>query len=240
MDRLLARRTLKRADRYIVMTEKEKNRLLALLPGAAPIHIAPLPIYHAFKPTGLPKSQVRQNLGLPDDQPVLFYFGFVRPYKGLGVLIDALKILMDQELNPHLLIVGEFWEDKSGYLVQIQALGLNNHVHIFDSYIPDDEVAAFFEAADLFVAPYIAGTQSAALKSALGFGLPVVVTDVITDAMIDSLPDRCRVVPTGDAAALAAGIVEQMKVSTQSPDQIHQMIKQSWESMLSSVGRKFS
>jgi glycosyltransferase involved in cell wall biosynthesis len=237
MDRFLARRTLKRADRYIVMTEKEKNRLLTLLPGAAPIHSAPLPIYHAFKPTGLPKAQVRHKLGLPEDQPILFYFGFVRPYKGLGVLIDALKILVDKELNPHLLIVGEFWEDKSGYLDQIQSLGLNNHVHIFDSYIPDDEVAAFFEAADLFVAPYIGGTQSAALKSALGFGLPVVVTDMITDAMIDSLPDRCRVVPAGEPTALAEGILAQINVPIQDPDQIEQMVAQSWEPMLTVISK---
>jgi D-inositol-3-phosphate glycosyltransferase len=84
------------------------------------------------------------------------------------------------------LIVGEFWEDQAPYRDQIMKLGLSDRVHLYARYIPDDEVAGFFEAADLFVAPYIDGTQSAALKTALGFGLPVVVTDVITDAMIEA------------------------------------------------------
>ena len=235
LDRFLARRTLQPADRYIVMTGKEKGRLLALLPQAQNIHIAPLPIYHAFKPSGLSKSQVRQSLNLPTDQPVLLYFGFVRPYKGLGVLIDALKTLIDLGVDAHLLIVGEFWEDKSGYVSQIQRLGLDYRVHIYDAYIPDDEVAGFFEAADVFVAPYIDGTQSAALKTALGFGLPVVVTDVITDEMIEALPERCRVVRAGDAGALADGIVEQIKVSKLDDVKIKQIVDQSWEVMLAVV-----
>ena len=235
LDRFLARRTLKAADRYIVMTEKEKGRLLALLPGVGDIYIAPLPIYHAFKPTGLSKPQVRRQLNLPSDQIILLYFGFVRPYKGLGVLIDALRILLDRGVNTHLLVVGEFWEGKSTYLNQIQDLGLSKRVRIFDTFIPDDEVAGFFEAADVFVAPYIGGTQSAALKTALGFGLPVAVTDVIRDEMIDSLPKRCRVVPAGDAIALAEGILEQAKVPVQNPDEIKRLVEQSWETMLTYI-----
>ena len=238
LDRFLARRTLQPADRYIVMTEREKGRLLALLPQAQNIHIAPLPIYHAFKPSGSSKSQVCQSLDLPQDQPVLLYFGFVRPYKGLGVLIDALRALIDLDVDAHLLIVGEFWEDKTGYVSQIQRLGLDHRVHIYDTYIPDDEVAGYFEAADVFVAPYIDGTQSAALKTALGFGLPVVVTDVITDEIIEALPERCRVVRTGDAAALAAGIIEQMKVSKLNDGQIKQIVDQSWAAMLKVVNKE--
>ena len=235
LDRLLARRTLEAADGYIVMTEKEKGRLLKLLPGAENIQVAPLPIFHAFKPTPLTQAQARQNLGLPPDQPVLLYFGFVRPYKGLGVLVDALKIITDRGVKAHLLIVGEFWEDKVSYLTQIDNLGLTPQVQIHDVYIPDDEIAPFFKAADLFVAPYIDGTQSAALKTALGFGLPAVVTDVIADETVQHLPERCKVVPAGDAEALATGIIAQVQVASQTPKQIHLMAEESWESMMSAV-----
>jgi glycosyltransferase involved in cell wall biosynthesis len=235
LDRFLARRTLRLAERYIVMTEKEKGRLLALLPGTQNIHVAPLPIYHAFKPTPLSKEALRQQMDLPDDQPVILYFGIVRPYKGLGVLIDALKVIAERGCKAHLLIVGEFWEDQSQYLSQIHNLSLSDRVHLYDRYIPDDEVAGFFKAADLFVAPYIDGTQSAALKTALGFGLPVVVTDVITDAMIEALPERCRVVRAGNAVGLAEGILEQMRVSTLDAVQIEQIVDQSWEVMLDVV-----
>ncbi len=238
LDRLLARRTLEQADRYIVMTEKEKGRLLDLLPGASNILVAPLPIFHAFKPTPLTRQDARQNLGLPPDQPVLLYFGFVRPYKGLAVLIDALKILSDRGSKAHLLIVGEFWEDKTRYLLQIQTLGLRQQVHIHDAYVPDDKIAPFFKAADLFVAPYIDGTQSAALKTALGFGLPAVVTDVITDGTVQRLPDRCRVVPAGDAGALAEGIREQLQNPILEAGRIEGLIDQSWDAMLSAVAQR--
>ena len=234
-DRWLARRALEKADRYIIMTEKEKGRLLGLLPEAGKIDIAPLPIDHSFKPTRLSREALRQQMDLPDNQVVILYFGIVRPYKGLGVLIDALKVIADQGNAAQLLIVGEFWEDKAKYLSQIQSLGLTDCVHVYDRYIPDDEVAGFFKAADLFVAPYIDGTQSAALKTALGFGLPVVVTDVITDVIIDSLPERCRVVRAGDAADLADGIMAQIKVSPQTQEQIQRMIAQSWTPMVSVV-----
>jgi glycosyltransferase involved in cell wall biosynthesis len=238
LDRFLARRTLKAADRYIVMTDKEKGRLLALLPEAGKIDMAPLPIYHAFKPTQLSREALRQQMNLSDDQPVLLYFGIVRPYKGLGVLIDALKLIAEGGVEAHLLIVGEFWEDQAPYMDQIQNLGLSGRVHLYARYIPDDEVAGFFEVADVFVAPYIGGTQSAALKTALGFGLPVVVTDVITDAMIDVLPERCRVVKAGDAERLAEGIMEWIEVPRQTEDQIEEMVEQSWETMLRVVGRE--
>jgi len=232
LDRFLAKRVLQQADRFIVMTEKEKARLLALLPGTREIDIAPLPIYHAFKPTPLARESLRQQMDLPANQPVILYFGIVRPYKGLGVLIDALKVIAEEGREVHLLIVGEFWEDQAPYMDQIQKLGLSDRVHLYARYIPDDEVAGFFEVADLFVAPYIGGTQSAALKTALGFGLPVVVTDVITDAMIDALPERCRVVRTGDAEGLAEGIEEQIKVKRQSKAQIDEMVARSWAPML--------
>jgi glycosyltransferase involved in cell wall biosynthesis len=235
LDRWLARRTLEKADRYIVMTEKEKGRLLNLLPEVGKIDIAPLPIYHAFKPTRLSREALRQQMNLPDNQVVILYFGIVRPYKGLGVLIDALKVIADQGIAAHLLIVGEFWEDKGKYLSQIQSLGLTNCVHVYDRYIPDDEVAGFFEAADLFVAPYIDGTQSAALKTALGFGLPVVVTDVITDEVIQNLPERCKVVPSGDAEGLAKGIMEWVGVERQSEDEVNLMAAYSWERMAHAV-----
>jgi glycosyltransferase involved in cell wall biosynthesis len=146
-----------------------------------------------------------------------------------------LKVIAERGSEAHLLIVGEFWEDQAPYMDRIQNLGLSERVHLYARYVADDEVAGFFEVADLFVAPYIGGTQSAALKTALGFGLPVVVTDVITDGMIDALPERCRVVRAGDAEKLAEGILAQMKVAKLDAGQIEQIVEQSWEAMLAVV-----
>lgn len=231
-DKYLAKRTLNQADRFILMTEREKTRLLDLLPGAQNIDIAPLPILNVFKPTALSREEVRLQLNLPSKAPVILYFGFVRQYKGLRVLVDALKLVNDKECKAHLVIVGEFWEDKAPYLEQIQTLGLVDKVHIYDRYIPDGEVANFFSAADLFVAPYIDGHQSAALKTALDFGLPVVVTNVVTDQIIEALPERCKVVAAGNVAALADGILEQISVPKQNIQQIAELSEASWAPML--------
>jgi len=235
-DRNLARTTLGTADRFIVMTEKEKSRLLSLLPDVEKIDIAPLPIYGSFKRPSSAKSILKEQLALPEDQPILLFFGFVRPYKGLDVLIKAVKILVDEGNPVHLLVAGEIWNGKKELEALIASLGLENFIHIHNAYTPDDEVAAFFEVSDLFVAPYIDGTQSAALKSALGFGLPAVLTDVIVDRMVVALPDRCRVVPAGEPAALAEGIRQQLHKPRLNADQTEELTGSSWQEMLDVVG----
>ncbi len=138
----------------------------------------------------------------------MLFFGIIRPYKGLGILLRAFSKILQQQPNTHLMVVGEFWEDKSKYLSLIQSLGIADHIHIVDHYIPDGEVSVYFKLADLFVAPYIGGTQSEDVKLALGYGLPVVTTDVISDEMINTLPDRCVIVPSENPSALADGILE--------------------------------
>lgn len=237
LDRFLARRTLENGDRFIVMTEKEKDRLVSLLPEVETVDIAPLPIYCSFKKPALSKFALKEQLGLPEDKSILLFFGFVRPYKGLDVLIKAVKMLVDEGIPVHLLVAGEFWNGKKETAALIASLGLEGYIHIHDTYTPDDEVAAFFEVSNLFVAPYVGGTQSAALKSALGFGLPAVLTDAIVDRMVAALPDRCRVVPAGDAAALAAGIREQLDKPRLNAVQAEELTKNSWQEMVEVVGK---
>ena len=234
-DRFLARRTLQGGDSFIVMTDKEKNRLLSLMPGTKRINIAPLPICQVFKDPILSKSEIRNQLKLPEDQVVILHFGFIRPYKGLNVLLDAFKMLIEHGAKMHLLIVGEFWEDKMHYLSQIKSLGIGDRIHIYDSYIPDDKVADYFTASDIFAAPYIGGTQSAALKTALSFGLPSVATDAITDAFLVSHPERCLIVPVNNPSALAVGIEKQIKLPIQRPEEIESLVNQSWKDMLAVI-----
>ena len=237
LDRYLARKTLKGADDFVVMTQKEKKRLLELLPEAKNIQIAPLPIYRSFKDPGIDKTQARASIGLPAENPVILFFGFIRPYKGLDILIDAFNMTIKEGLKAHLLIVGEFWTDKDQYLDQVQKFGLQDYVHIIDKYIPDDEVAVYFKSSDVFVAPYVGGTQSAALKTALGFGLPVVATDIINDKLLETLPDRCKIVPTGDAEALAVVIEEQLKEPLFTGLAVEKLVDRSWAAMLNAVSR---
>lgn len=235
-DRFLARRTLQNADRYIVMTEKEKMRLQALLPDVKKVLIIPHPIYRMFKPCPFTKEEVRNQLGLPADQPVLLFFGFVRPYKGLPELIQALKVIHNSNHNIHLLVAGEFWDSRAIYDQRIKDLGLTDFVHIHDRYIPDDEAAQYFTASDLFVAPYTGGTQSGALKSALGFGMPAVVTDIVADELVMSLPELCRIVPSADSDVLAEAIIQQISVPYLDLSEVETLFDRSWDVMIKAFG----
>lgn len=237
-DRFLARSILQDGDRFIVMTEKEKIRLQALLPDVKKVQIIPHPIYRMFKPCSFTKEEVRNHLGLPADQPVILFFGFVRPYKGLSELIQALRVIHSSNHNIHLLVAGEFWDSRAVYDQQIKDLGLTDYVHIHDRYIPDDEAAQYFEATELLVAPYTGGTQSGALKSALGFGMPAVVTDIVADELVMSLPEMCKIVPSADPDMMAQAIIQQLSVPRLEPSKVEDLFARSWEAMTAPLGEK--
>jgi glycosyltransferase involved in cell wall biosynthesis len=184
-DRWLARRTLRFGSAFIVQSEAERQRLLDLLPQAQ-VALTSHPIYDMFAAQAQDPAAARQQLGLPAAGSVLLFFGIVRRYKGLSVLLQAMAQPVLASLQPLLVIAGEFWEDKSRYLEQAQALGLLMQLRVEDRYIPNEEIPLFFSAADLLVAPYTGGTQSGAVKMAMGFGLPAVVSPHLADEIMRS------------------------------------------------------
>lgn len=205
-DKKLAKFALKDGRSFVTMSDKETERLSSVVNKDAKIVTAVHPVYAQFPPSGLSKSEVRQKLGISDDRPLALFFGFVRPYKGLGILLEAIGILKQEQVDVHLMVIGEFWEDLADYQKQIQDLGISDMVTIRAEYTPDSEAGLYFEAADFFVAPYLDGTQSGSIKIAMGYHLPLVVSDVITDAMIQNYPGGVQIVPVGDAASLAKAI----------------------------------
>lgn len=235
VDRFLARRTLREADRYIVMTEKEQSRLLGLLPKVRDIDIIPHPIYQMFLYRTIDQSVIRDRLGLPENVPMLLFFGFIRPYKGLDVLLKALSVICQQGPEVHLLVAGEFWENQGFYDQLINHLGLRKVVHIFNQYIPDDEVWKFFNSADVFVAPYTGGTQSGALKTAIGFGIPSVVTDVIRDEIVDMFPEMCFVAPAYNSELLAECIQQALKLPKQDVSEIEPIFHKTWDLLIKKI-----
>lgn len=202
----LAKTTLKNGSVHIVQSYREQQRLLALLPNSM-VRYHPHPIYPFFNGQPLPQNEVKEKLGIPLDRKVILFFGIVRPYKGLKYLIEAIARLISQGKNVHLLIAGEFWENKRPYLQQIHALGISNRITIDDRYIPNEELRWYFSTADLFVAPYSNGTQSGVVTLALAFGLPVVLTDKIAQGLPEGTYNL-RIVPSEDPEALAQGIEE--------------------------------
>jgi glycosyltransferase involved in cell wall biosynthesis len=203
LSRFCSRLVLSRADRVVVHSEQEADRARALLPARAQIITAFHPVYDHLQARMPPRAEARHALHL--DGPVLLFFGFVRPYKGLDVLLSALPSVLQQHKTA-LLVVGEFWRGRQRYVRRIRELGLDQDVVLVDRYVPDEEVGSYFAAADLVVLPYLSGTGSGVCQLAFGMRRPVVATRMgsMPDVVRDGL--NGRLVEPGDPAALAEAI----------------------------------
>ena len=202
-DRWIGKAVLSRAQASVCLSPKEEQRLRELLPGMA-VYAGQLPS-RRLSQVRLERGEARARLGLPARGAVLLFFGIVRPYKGLGLLLEALALLAQAGPRPCLLVAGEFWEDEAAYRRQVAGLGLEEQVRITNRFIPNEETALYFSAADLFVAPYLEGTQSGVIRVALDYGLPVLASDrIITEALPGVV--ALETFPAGDAPALAAAL----------------------------------
>lgn len=200
-DRPLTRWFLRKNDGLVAMTEAVKGDMLTLCPEAK-VKLMPHPLYDHFG-TAMPRAEARKKLGVPADARVLLFFGLIRDYKGLDLLIDAFGKLDERY---HLVIAGEPYGDFGRYRQQIEASPLSANIHQHTRFIDDHEVPAFFGAADAVVLPYKSATQSGITAIAYHFGVPVIATDVggLKEALKDG---RTGVlVPAVSADAIAAGI----------------------------------
>lgn len=202
----LVRLALARGDAFIVHSDADEAALRVLLPGLADaaIHRALLPAFTIATPADPAASRAR--LGLPADAPVALFFGFVRPYKGVMHLIEALPAAIEAVPGLRLVVAGEFWDSVESYRARAAALGVADRVHFDDRYVPNEEVGTYFAAADLVVMPYVEASQSAVATLAVAFGLPIVATRVggLPEVVIDG--ETGLLVPPADPAALAEAI----------------------------------
>lgn len=204
-DWFLARRILWRGHAFIVMSEEDFALLRRALPWGrirGIIH----PPYDVFSQTPIPQEEARAQLGLPNDAPVLLFFGFVRRYKGLRYLIQAMRTIR-KEIPARLLVVGEFWEDERPYRKLIQEMGVQDAVHIFNTYVSNEEMSRYFSATDIVVLPYLEATQSGIAQIALGFEKPMIATSV--GGMPEAIPhgQAGLIVPPADADAISEAVL---------------------------------
>ncbi|WP_205509800.1 glycosyltransferase [Longitalea arenae] len=229
---------LNSCDAFITMSEKVMNDLRQFeknKPAQQVLH----PLYDNFgEPVS--KEDARKKLGLPVDEKIILFFGFIRKYKGLDILYDAMSVLKQQAKPdspvPKLLVAGEFYEDVKPFQEQIQRLGIEENLIQRTDFIPDSEVKYYLCAADMVIQPYRSATQSGVTPLAYHFEKPMVVTNV------GSLPtlvphEKVGLVCEPEPASLAAAITRYFELGEQHfiPHLRIEKEKYSWHNLVNTI-----
>jgi glycosyltransferase involved in cell wall biosynthesis len=175
LDTRLTKRFFCFIDSFIVLSKKVENELLNIVPGAK-YKYSPHPVYNIFKNT-LSKEQAKAELNIATKK-VLLFFGLIRKYKGLDILINAMEKINTELDDYTLLIVGECYENKAKYTDLIKNAGITDNVQCHYSFVPDNEVGKYFSASDVVVLPYKSASQSGIVQIAYHFDTPVIVSNV--------------------------------------------------------------
>jgi len=226
---------VKPIDAFITMSQTVMNDLKNF-DRVKPVRLVSHPLYDNFGEK-VSKQEARQKLGLQLDGPLMLFFGFIRKYKGLDILLDAMKLLRDKgRTDIRLLIAGEFYEDSKPYDEQINRLGIASSLILKTNFIPNNDVKYYFGAADVVLQPYRNATQSGVTPLAYHFEIPMIVTNV------GGLPDM---VPNGIAGLVAEPTAESLANSIIAyfdqgkdhflPGLISEKKKYSWDLMVEEI-----
>lgn len=201
---------VKPVDAFITMSKKVLKDLELFAPGKPASFIAH-PLYDNFGGK-ITKEEARLKLNISLTDQVILFFGFIRKYKGLDMLLEAIQQLqtnaaLQQKLPIKLLIAGEFYEDSKPYEELIKELGIENSLIMRTNFIPDSEVKNYLCAANLVVQPYRNATQSGVTPLAYHFEVPMIVTRV--GALPDMVPDnKVGLIAEPNATSIAEKISE--------------------------------
>ena len=197
IDRPCNRYYLGAVDGFVYMSEQVHGELRAYT--SAPALFSPHPMFENFGEVA-ERDEACQKIGLDPEQKYTLFFGLIRDYKGLDLLLEAWARWQPQDRK--LLIAGEFYASREKYISLIEQLGLQDRVVLHDRFIPDEDVRYYFSAADALVLPYRTATQSGVTQIAYNFSLPMIVTRV------GGLPE---IVPDGRVGILCEPDAESIK-----------------------------
>jgi glycosyltransferase involved in cell wall biosynthesis len=221
-------------DAFITMSEK----VLADLKNFAstkPAQFVAHPLYDNFGEK-ISKEDARKYLGINTNDKVILFFGFIRKYKGLDILLEAVNNLKSQIPNLKLLIAGEFYEDKTKYIDLIKLLAIEDHLILRTDFIPDSEVKYYLCAADCVVQPYRSATQSGVTPLAYHFEIPMIVTNV--GGLPSLVPDKkVGLVAEPDADDIANKVIEYFQLGENYflPHLREEKKKYSWDNMVKAI-----
>jgi D-inositol-3-phosphate glycosyltransferase len=204
-DRILTKYFTGSIDGGIVMSQTVSDELRSFRKNI-PVKLSPHPLFDNYGSI-VTRGTALSNLNLSPEYSYLLFFGFVRAYKGLDLLIKALSKSRIGDKRLKLIVAGEFYEDDKPYHELAEKLGLENDIIFFDHFIKDEEVPLFFGAADLVVQPYKTATQSGVTQIAFHYEKPMLVTDV--GGLREIVPDRkCGYVVKPDPDFIAEAITD--------------------------------
>ncbi|MBS1638596.1 MAG: glycosyltransferase [Bacteroidetes bacterium] len=166
---------LKTVDACVTMSEKvlKDLRTFTQKPAQQITH----PLYDNFG-EAIPKQEAKKYLSINANENIILFFGFIRNYKGLDILLEAMALLKSKNSNIKLLIAGEFYEDRKPYDDLIEKFNLKNQLILKTDFIADSEVKYYLSAADFVIQPYRNATQSGVTPLAYHFEKPMLVTNV--------------------------------------------------------------
>jgi D-inositol-3-phosphate glycosyltransferase len=235
VDRLLTKYFAGSIDGAVVMSRSVGEDLKKFRVNI-PVLYNPHPLYDNYG-SPLTRKEALIKLRLAEGYSYLLFFGFIRAYKGLDLLLDAFadKRLRSKRLK--LIVAGEFYDSDVPYKEQIRKYDIAEDVILFDRFIGEDEVAAFFSAADLVVQPYRNATQSGVTQIAYHFGKPMLVTDVggLSEIVTDG---KCGYVVKPDPGAITDAIIDFIdneRYKELSEGVIMEKGKFTWDKLIASV-----
>ena len=202
-DLILTRYFFKSVDRFVTMSSEVMKDLRSITnkPARQLFH----PLYDNYG-AAIPRDQALEKLRLDPAKNYALFFGFIRKYKGLDLLLQAMASAQIAGTNIELIVAGEYYGDRDFYEKIITDNKLENRVHLFTDFIPNDEVKIYFSAADCIVLPYRSATQSGITQIAYHFGRGMIATNV------GGLPEAVQQGKTGlvcspDSESIASGLV---------------------------------
>ena len=189
-------------DGFLTMSDKVTKDVK--LYSTKPTLLSPHPIFKHFGES-ISKEDARKALGIDYNDKIILFFGFIRQYKGLDLLLKAMAVNEIKEAGIKLMIVGEFYEEAQPYHDLIKSLGIETSVILHTQFVPDIDVKKYVCSADFMIQPYKHATQSGVTPLAYHFEIPMLVTNV--GALADTVPDgKVGVVVEPNEMDIATGI----------------------------------
>jgi glycosyltransferase involved in cell wall biosynthesis len=238
-DNVFTKYFIKPIDAFVTMSEKVMKDLKKF-DNVKPVIQIPHPLYDNFG-NGVSRKEARNYLKLTEDSKIILFFGFIRKYKGLDLLLEAMADKRIKELGIKLLVAGEFYQDSKPYLEMIDKLGIMDSVILHTNFIADDEVKYYCCASDVIVQPYRNATQSGITPLAYHFDKPMIVTKV--GGLANMVLDReTGLIAEPNKDSIAEHILEYFSLGEQHflPNLQIQKNKLSWNSFSKSLLQLYS